>query len=133
MEPGHGTSTHLQLQPRLRMCAATPPISDTQNDNFNFCPLLLFLSFLFYLEFNDVIGCLIKKDSLAPSHCRAVLKTPTPQHVKLTLLHIHSDIIIIVNKQHGLLLLFGLKLTKINQFVLSVNIFRHPTNEQFNT
>lgn len=60
MGPGHGTSTHFQLQPRLRMCAATPPLSDIQNDNFNFCLLLLFLPLLFFLEFNDVIGCLME-------------------------------------------------------------------------
>jgi hypothetical protein len=43
------------------MCAATPPLCDIQNDNFNFCPLLLFLPFLFFLEFNDVPGCLVEK------------------------------------------------------------------------
>ena len=74
-----------------------------------------------------------KKDSLPPSHCRAVLQTPTPQHVKLTLLHVHSETIIIVNETHGRLLLFALNRTKINQLVLSVNIFRHPHNEQFYT
>jgi hypothetical protein len=61
MGPGHGTTTHLELQSRLRMCASTPPLCDIPNDNITFCSLLLFLLFLFFLEFNDITGCLMEK------------------------------------------------------------------------